>query len=257
MGAETTMITINKTTLRFAGSLMGLCLAQSAQASTSMFFNAGQEYRRVNDSPFWTGSSDQASGNFRIETFEDGLLNAAGLRGTGGTVRGPGSGTDSVDGDGNHALDGRGTGGSSYQVRAHDGHQARASFTFTANALGHLPTFAGLVWTDGRPDAKVTFKAYDAHGNVIARLVTTLGDTSTNGTTAEDRFLGASYSRGIARITITASLGNFEIDHIQFGFRNFTMAVVPVPPALALGAVGLLGVGVARRRYRKSVDDKN
>jgi hypothetical protein len=238
--------------LLLAVVLIALGMSRNASASSALFFEANETYRTVHDSPFWTGAAAQNAGNFRMENFEDGLVNTLGLKATGGSVRGPGSGTDSVDGDGNHVLDGRGTGGSSYQVRAQNGNRARAVFTFDRQALGHLPTFAGLVWTDGRRDATVVFKAYDAAGNMIARIAHKMGDSSSNGTTAEDRFLGASFSRGIAKITITASIGNFEIDHLQFGFNNFAMAVVPVPPALGLGLVGLVTAGFARRRFMRA-----
>jgi len=55
---------------------------------------------------------------------------------------------------------------------------------------------AGLVWTDGRPNAMVTFRAWDAGGNFLGKIRARAGDLMRNGTTGEDRFFGIASDQG-------------------------------------------------------------
>ncbi len=72
------------------------------------------------------------------------------------------------------------------------------------------------MWTDGNPQAVVTFHAVDAQDRSLVLAQATLGDDVHNGETAEDRFFGVDFPGGIAAISISASLGGLEIDHVQF-----------------------------------------
>ncbi|MCA9256751.1 MAG: thrombospondin type 3 repeat-containing protein [Phycisphaerales bacterium] len=175
-------------------------------------------YLSAADSPFAGWTFDY----FHLEDFEDGALNTPGVTASGGTVLSPGVQTDSVDAD-DGAIDGSGQGGFSL----FSNNQAQfIEFTFSDAALGQLPTYAGLVWTDvgsaspvsGFDD--VTFEAFDA-GGVSLGVVgpTPLGDGSANGATAEDRFFGVIHSGGVQRIRITmANSIDWEMDHLQYGY---------------------------------------
>jgi MYXO-CTERM domain-containing protein len=103
---------------------------------------------------------------------------------------------------------------------------------------------AGLVWTDGKKNSTVTFRAWDKNGKLIGKIKTTLGDSSRKGTTSEDRFFGLVSTKGISKIQILSNYSNFEIDHLQF---SYALAVVPLPPAAALGLAGLAGAAMWRR----------
>ncbi|MDI1320139.1 MAG: hypothetical protein PSW75_08095, partial [bacterium] len=146
-------------------------------------------YLSFADSPFNAGSFTY----FHLETFEDGLFNTPGVSASTGSVIGPGSNTDSVDGD-DGFIDGSGTNGLSYFGGG------TVTFTFSAATLGSLPTNVGIVWTDGQ---NPTFEAFDALNNSLGTLLGTSADGSNFGTTAEDRFFGVSYAGGISTITIT------------------------------------------------------
>ncbi len=96
-------------------------------------------YLSTSDIPanFYAGGSPTG-----LEDFEDGKLDF-GITASAGAVTGPGSLTDSVDGDDGN-IDGSGTNGRSWFV-ADMGNMASLTFTFS----GTLPTAAGIVWTDG------------------------------------------------------------------------------------------------------------
>ena len=173
----------------------------------TLFFEPDQPYLSEADSPL-----DHESASYVLENFEDGLFNIPGVSVSGGEVRLPGPFTDSVDLD-DGVLDGFGTDGHSFlQSDAKTG----ITITFDAEVLGGLPTEAGLVWTDGNPQAIVTFTAEDAQGICVLETQVTLGDGVNNGTTAEDRFLGVAFPDGIGALSISASVGGLEVDHVQF-----------------------------------------
>lgn len=224
-------------------SLVGaaaLALTTVASAGPIWHYDAGNNYTSLSSSPFAAVESG-ASGAW-VEDFEDGLVNSQGLSTIRGGVRGPDNRgfTDSVDGD-DGSIDGSGSSGHSYLTyRASGG----LTFKFDADALGGAPTYAGLVWTDGNPNAIVTFEAFDTDGNLIGTMTKQLGNADTGmGETAEDRFLGVEFEGGISMIRISSTFGGIEVDHVQYGY-----AVVPLPAPVALGAAGLAGVAVLRRR---------
>lgn len=224
-------------TMVIAAAATALSAAPAAKAGSTFFFNANQSYLSANDTPL--------SGSVKIENFEDGLLNLTGVKAIkAGTVKGSSGTTDSVDGDGG-PIDGSGTSGTSY----FSGDSKSLKFKFTNSPQG-LPTMAGLVWTDGHQDSKVTFKAWDSNNDLIGKIKVTIGDLMKNGGTSEDRFFGLVNDSGISKIQIISNYAGFEVDHLQFSY-GLGLAVVPLPSPLALGAVGLLGAAVWRRRYMK------
>jgi hypothetical protein len=192
---------------RFAAAA---AIAACASASFGQATMVGPSpYLCFADSPFSAGSYSYS----HLETFEDHLLNVPGLTANRGGVTsvvfGP-SIHDSVDCD-DGAIDGSGLMGDSFFSGFAD-----ITFTFDANVLGSLPTRAGLVWTDGGLGSLVTFEAFDASGNLLGTISATNGDSSNNGTTAEDRFHGAIYPEGIGSIRIRNAGGGIEIDHVQY-----------------------------------------
>ena len=211
-----------------------LACDRDACAASTFYFNAAQQYTSLESSPFY-GSS------VHLERFEDGLLNVGGVTAN-GFIKPASAMTDSVDRD-DGTVDGFGH-GQSYS----SGFKNSITFTFSQNAQGKMPTMAGLVWTDGHANSTITFRAWDKFGTFLGKIQATLGDAMRNGTTAEDRFFGVKSTTGISRIEIVSNFAGFEIDHLQFSYYSF--AVVPVPPALALGAAGLGGVAVFRRIRR-------
>lgn len=229
-----------------AGALCGaflFSLAVGAGPATAAPFGPSN-YVEAADSPF--AAIDFSGGYFFLEDFEDHLLNTTGLSGTPGGVTsvvfGPGV-HDSVDAD-DGTIDGSGLNGDSYFDSG-----ASVTFSFSAAALGALPTYAGLVWTDGPFGTGVTFTAFGADGLTAVCTITAVnvGNNSFNGETAEDKFFGCSDAGGISKITATNSLGGgIEVDHVQYG--NTGAASVPEPATLGLIGFGALLVGIRRRR---------
>lgn len=217
--------------------LAALVWTAPAHAGSTFYFNANQNYYSAADSPF----ASIAGSSLKIENFEDGLLNQTGVKANQGFVKGPGWNTDSVDGD-SGPIDGLGRSGHSFST----GSKNSVRFVFKTVG-GNLPSMAGLVFTDGPANSVITFKAWDAFGNLIGKIKATLGDLARSGQTGEDRFFGVKSDTGISKIQIASNLGGIEIDHLQFAYG---FAVVPVPPAIALGLVGLAGV-MAFNRFKK------
>lgn len=226
--------------------------AQTAAAAATFFGPVA--YRSFADSPF----KDLALSQFYLETFEDGLLNTPGvaiannLPGGGPLgVVGPGGSTDSVDGD-DGAIDGSGTQGHSYASLSNQGYgNSGLTVTFLEAPLGGLPTYAGLVWTDGSQTASTVFEAFDGAGSSLGTLgPVKIGDNSFFGTTGEDRFFGVFNATGISKITIRdpGSNNNLEIDHLQYGLNA---PAVPEPPSVALGCLGILVLAAKLRRGQR------
>jgi hypothetical protein len=216
-------------------------------ASASVFLGPAP-YLSFADSPF----NGLGFTYFHLEDFEDGVLNTPGATPSAGWVAaGPGLLTDSVDGD-DGVVDGTGTGGHSYYSSFA---QTALTITFDAASLGgHLPTHAGIVWTDvgavtggALGFGPVIFSALDRLGNSIGAIGPfTLGDGDAQGGTAEDRFFGVVASSGISSITIAMSNSvDWEIDHLQYGFQATPL---PEPASVALLGAGLLALATCRRR---------
>ena len=224
---------------------MALALAlpiAHAQAATPTFYGPST-YVSQADAPFHPSDFT----NFYLEDVEDDAINTLGL-----TVTGPGiciagfscfvgSGlTDSV-GNGGNGLLGRSiwTNGST-------------TVTFDKGALGQLPTFAGLVWTDGVDP--INFEAFDAFGVSLGGIFNQHhADDSFAGTLADDRFYGVTYAGGISKLVITDSPGQ-EIDHIQYGFdvaTGTTGGGVPEPAAWTLMLAGFGSLGAMLRHRRR------
>jgi hypothetical protein len=195
------------------------------------------------DSPF----KNLSFSYFFLETFEDHLLNVPGVTGSAGGVAsvvfGP-SIHDSVDAD-DGVIDGSGLNGDDWFSRSA---AAGVTFTFDAGVLGSLPTDVGIVWTDGGPNATVTFIARDAANNIVCSISSPLGNNASNsGETDEDRFFGCISSGGIASIFISDSGGGgIELDHLQYG--RAVVGTVPEPGSLALVALAIAALVTRRQR---------
>ena len=214
-------------------SLVAITLALFPLTASAQTFFGPVPYLSVADSPL------DKSGSFRLETFEDGLLNVPGVTSSTAAIVDPGGITDSVDAD-DGSIDGSGTGGHSwFYVDGSTG----ITFTFSVAALGASPVEAGIVWTDGGSGSTVTFEAFDANGASLGSIVAlNQGDGSFSGGTAEDRFFGISYTGGIGSIHIASSFGGIEVDHLQFATPG-PWSVLAGGKAGSLGLPLLLGSG--------------
>jgi hypothetical protein len=188
------------------------------------------------DSPF----AGQAFSYFHIDNFEDGALNTPGVTQAGGVVGNFGGIADSVDED-----DGIINGSGVNRFSMFSG--STITYTFSAAALGALPTHAGIVYTDTTAGgSNVTFRAFDANGTLLGERVAFLGaDGSNGGETAEDRFFGWSGTVGVGSISITAS--TLEVDHLQYGLVN----AIPEPASWAMMIAGFGFAGSLARMGRR------
>lgn len=212
--------------------LAGMSLSGVARAGTMIGPNL--DYEGFADSPFHGKSFTY----FHLEDFEDGALNTPGVTSSGGTVVGPGTFVDSVDGggpNGHSYFNGCGSCG--------------FTFTFDANVLGALPTSVGIVWTDGDLPSR-HFSAWDQNNNLIGTINDSTGLWFSSGGDADlenYRFFGATNAGGISKIFISNDSGGIEVDHLQYGLDA---PGVPEPAAWALmiGGFGLAGAALRRRR---------
>jgi hypothetical protein len=199
---------------------IGLLASSALAGSTS----GPKPYTSFSDSDL--NGVDFSGGYLRLEDFEDNQLNLLGVTASAGDPFPPGGITDSVDAD-DGATDGSGTAGHSFFSSAGS---AGITFTFDKDALGSLPTHAGIVWTDGL--GTLTFDAFDENGISLGAVgpVSSAGvfpDDNFSGGTAEDRFFGAQNDNGISKIFISNSDGGIEVDHLQYGAVS---AIEPPPP---------------------------
>lgn len=164
-------------------------------------------YKSEADSPFTGIAFDY----FYLEKFETGAFSVPGVTKVGGTFLGPGGTTDSVDAD-DGVIDGFGKAGHSL---FNSSGVTGVTFTFNAATLGSLPTYAGVVWTDGF--GYITFEAFDSAGVSLGTRLGAHADNSNAGTTGEDRFYGVMLGSGISKIKLKNLNGGIEMDHLQFG----------------------------------------
>jgi hypothetical protein len=217
------------------GTAAVLLASAPAIAGPTFYFDAGQNYKGVGDSPFSQGGI-ASGGSFQVENFESGgfTLNDATINK--GKLKAASSGTDSVLGDTGNVKTGHSWA---------SGNSKSIVIKFTD--ASSIVNMAGLVVTDAKPNSKLVFKAWDAAGNLLGKIKYKLnGNAMSNGSSAGDRFFGLINEEGISKIKIQSNKAYFEIDHVQFGYG---FAVMPVPAPLALGAVGLLGAAIMRRRF--------
>lgn len=179
----------------------------AAGAAPEPTYQGPTAYLSSADSPYNTAPSD-----FCIETFEDGNFDIPGAT-IDCDVIGPGGGLDSVDGD-DGSIDGSGAGGHSCFLMNGPG---GVTVTFDPSRTNGLPTQVGIVWTDGGFNATITFEAFDDAGMSLLGKngPNSHADNSNEGTTAEDRFYGATYAGGISKVTISNNSGGIEVDHLQ------------------------------------------
>jgi hypothetical protein len=229
-----------------------LLAAIPSQAGADMVFGP-TAYLSFADSPFVavSGTLDY----WYLEDFEDHALNTPGVTaagtGTGGTTYlgttkafAP-SFVDSVDGD-DGSINGSGSAGDSFFH--FDSSNSGIRFTFSAGVLGSLPTYAGIVWTDGSSFIQV--EVYGP-GNTLLHQFGPFADPPNSpdalftGQTAEDRFFGMYASGGIESILVFQSGDGIEVDHLQYG--GDVAEAVPEPTSLALLATGAIGLLFGRR----------
>ena len=229
--------TVNIPDDKILGETVGMrrLLVLSALASLSAFSFAQSfgptPYLQTSDSPFLAlGVS-----NFNLEDFEDNLFNITGVTKDNGNPYTNGSNGDSVDGD-DGAVDGSGLKGHSLFS---SGGSAGVTFTFSQAVLGTLPTYAGVVWTDGA--GTITFEAWDQNGVSLGTLVGNHADGSFAGQTAEDRFYGWHNAGGISKIKLKNASGGIELDHLQYGYES-------VPEPATMGLLGLGALALSRRK---------
>ena len=240
-------------TIRFVRDfvVVGAILAAASGAAGQTFIGPSP-YLSQADSPF---AASITAGTTFLETFETGALTTPGVTASTGSVVAPGGITDSVDAD-DGVIDGSGTGGHSFFS---SNGAAGITFTFDATVLGHLPTQAGIVWTDGA--GTTTFEAFGPGGVSLGQIgPVSIADGAITGETAEDRFFGVTNPAGITAIKISNTSGGIEVDHLQYGV--FGAAPPPVPTALPIPTVsqtalailallaGALGVARLARRRR-------
>jgi hypothetical protein len=232
-------------TVRAAALSVGIFMMTGVAGAAPVFLGPAP-YLSFSSSPF----NGISFSYFHLENFESGALSTPGVTVNPGTiVVAPGPQTDSVDSD-DGVIDGSGAAGRSL----YSGDSlALFRFTFSAAALGGLlPTHAGIVWTDiGTTTGTtgvgpVSFEAFDPLGVSLGLIGPfTLGDGTTFGGTAEDRFFGVIDSAGISAIEIRVSGStDWEVDHLQYGAAS----EIPEPASWILAVTGLGTLPFIRRR---------
>jgi PEP-CTERM motif len=223
--------------------------AATISCASATTFYGPSPYLQASDSPFASVNFGVSGGYFYNETFEDHLLNTPGLSANTGGVTSVAFGAgshDSVDADDGH-IDGSGLAGDSFFSFSGS---TGIRFSFSAAALGHLPNYAGLVWTDG--SGTIVAEGFDSLGNSLGTITGNHADGSSNGETAEDRFYGFFNGSGISSIFISNGSGGIEVDHVQYGFGADVTGGVPEPSTWAMMILGFAGVGFMAYRRKQN-----
>ncbi len=206
-------------------------------------------YLSFSDSPF-SGISFEY---FYLEDFEDSQLNTPGVTDPRGSTW-LSDQMDSVDAD-DGVIDGSGSTGKSWVIKGYLGYPsppfASLTFTFDSSILGNFPTHAGIVWTDAADPltTSVYLEGFDVFGSSLGVFGPwAVGDGSTLGETAEDRFLGVINFDGISAIKIYQDAFQLEVDHLQYGFAT----PVPIPSAIWLLGSAFIGLVGLRKKFKKA-----
>lgn len=187
------------------GSALSLVAALAATTVLGQTFFGPTPYLQPSDGPFF-GFLELV-----IEDAEDGLFNLPGASSNHTSLSSSfGVGLiDSVDID-DGIINGTGQTG---PLGPGDAFWSSGNITITFGVGGApLPTYAGLVWTDGV--GIITFEAYGPTGLSLGAITGNHADGSITGGTDEDRFYGVHFAEGISKITIRNG-GGIEADHIQ------------------------------------------
>lgn len=244
----------------YVAALPFLCGLPSGVLHAKTIFYGPTPYLSSADSLF---DLSGLGATFWLEDFEDRELNTPGVSGVYSTKFGFAT-VDSVDADdgqidGSGSYAGSGRGAPGYCTNAEPPSCLDyATFEFSADALGGLPTAVGVVWTDGFPfdffgPTTFIFTAFDPVGGIItSKSFQGLGGdpwTTPDGDTSEDRFIGVRHDAGIASVSLEQygrPSSSFEFDHLQYGFQT------PEPSSIALFAAAVPALAIVlHRRLRK------
>ena len=196
-------------TLTTAVLTLSLAITAQAIASDALVVLYSQHNLQLSNSSLYGAMS--LDDDFWCETFEDSLVNVPGLTMTGGSIVGPGGQTDSVDADDGN-VDGTGIAGHSYRANLN----SPITISISTNALLGLPERLAFAWTDGPHNSSLTLTVTTGTGGTFVRTIGPLGDSTSTGSTAEDRLVAVTASDGIAQVVIASGGAAFEIDHVQF-----------------------------------------
>lgn len=204
-------------------------------ASLAATFYGPSAYTSQGDAPYHAADF---SDYFYLEDVEDNLVNTPGLNVSGHCISGfdcfVGSAiTDSVGNGGDGTI-----GKSVWSA-------GLTEITFDAAVLGGLPSFAGLVWTDG--NNPIVFEAFDHLGVSLGVLNGDHADGTFAATLGDDRFYGVYAAGGISKLRISNPPGT-EVDHIQYG-GTLVQGGIPEPStwAVVILGFGLMGATLRRR----------
>jgi hypothetical protein len=211
----------------FTCIVWSIILVLTTPSNADLTFLGPSAYLSKADSPFSALDFDY----FYLEDFEDLKLNTPGVTRSGGTIGEEARAyRDSVDGD-DGTTDGLGTEGESLFASSSsslwdwlpwsDGGSTGITFTFNVDILGAFPSHVGIVWTDAETpkSTRVFLEAFGPSGISLGTFGPHgVGDSSTQGTTPEDRFLGVIDLNGISAIRIFHDAEQIEVDHLQYGY---------------------------------------
>jgi len=220
-----------KATLFAAAAALTLTLPTAGLAAT---FYGPTAYASQADAPYHAADF---SDYFYLEDVEDNLVNTPGLSVSSHCISGfscfvGANITDSVGNGGDGSV-----GKSIWSAGV-------TEVTFDAAILGGLPSFAGLVWTDG--NNPIVFEAFDHLGVSLGILNGDHADNTFAATLGDDRFYGVYAAGGISKLRISNPPGT-EVDHIQYG-GTLVQGGIPEPATWALMILGFGLAGAALRR---------